>query len=86
MFPLEICVPLDESKLRQGLGYDILGLRYIRHLLVSYSGLRDINIEPGETVIVAPETDGLGGAGVQVAIALVPVLLRWAGMSKELQD
>lgn len=69
-FPLENCIPLNESKLCQGLGYDILDLVYVSYLLVSYGGLRDIRIEPGETVIVSPATGGFGGAGVQVAIAM----------------
>ncbi|KAJ5798981.1 NAD(P)-binding protein [Penicillium pulvis] len=69
-FPLENCIPLNESKLHQGLGYEILDLAYISYLLVPYGGLRDIRVEPGETVIVSPATGGFGGAGVQVAIAM----------------
>ncbi|KAJ5117907.1 HotDog domain-containing protein [Penicillium atrosanguineum] len=69
-FPLENCILLNEPKLCQGLGYDILDLIYISYLLVSYGGLRDIKVEPGETVLVCPATGGFGGAGVQVAIAM----------------
>lgn len=43
---------------------------YLCYLLVPYGGLRDIKLEPGETVIVCPATGGFGGAGVQVAIAV----------------
>ncbi|KAF2811583.1 GroES-like protein [Mytilinidion resinicola] len=68
--PLENCVPLDEERLCAGLGYEIKDLMYMCHLLVPYGGLRDIRVEPGETVVVAPATGGYGGAGVQVAVAL----------------
>ena len=39
-------------------------------LLVPFGGLRDIRLEPAETVVVCPVTGGFGGAGVQVAIAM----------------
>ena len=67
--PLENCIPLDEARLRQ-LGYSDSELAYMAYLLVPFGGLRDINLEPGETVIVSPATGGFGGAGVQVAIAM----------------
>ena len=69
-WPLESCVPLDEERLCQSLGYGIHDLTYISYLLVAFGGLRDIRVEPGETVIVCPATGGFGGAGVQVAIAM----------------
>ncbi|KAF7561646.1 hypothetical protein G7046_g2495 [Stylonectria norvegica] len=69
-WPLESCVPLDERRLCQGLGYSIHDLTYISYLLVAFGGLRDIRLEPGETVVVCPATGGFGGAGVLVAIAM----------------
>ncbi|KAF2814634.1 NAD(P)-binding protein [Mytilinidion resinicola] len=69
-FPLESCVPLDEARLCQGLGYDVKDLVYMSYLLVPFGGLRDIRVEPGETVVVCPATGGFGGAGVQVAVAM----------------
>ncbi|CAM1509694.1 Fc.00g000290.m01.CDS01 [Cosmosporella sp. VM-42] len=69
-WPLESCVSLDETRLCQGLGYGVHDLTYVSYLLVAFGGLRDIRIEPGETVIVCPATGGFGGAGVQVAIAM----------------
>lgn len=69
-FPLENCVPLDEVRLCQSLGYSIQDLVYMSYLLVPFGGLRDIGVEPGETVVVCPATGGFGGAGVKVAVAM----------------
>ncbi|KAK8107056.1 quinone oxidoreductase [Apiospora kogelbergensis] len=73
--PLENCVPLDESRLCSapsagGLGYSVADLAYASYLLVAYGGLRDIGLEPGETLIVCPATGGFGGAGVMTAVAM----------------
>ena len=68
--PLEVCLPLDEAQLCGRLGYSLPDLVYLGYLLVPYGGLRDIGLEPGETVVVCPATGGFGGAGVQVAIAM----------------
>jgi len=73
--PLENCFELDEAKMcgkpeEGGLGYDAARLAYINQLLVPYGGLRDINLQAGETVIIAPATGGFGGAAVQVALAM----------------
>ena len=73
--PLENCFPLNESLLcgspaDGGLGYDIEKLAHISALLVPFGGLRDIRLEPGETVIIAPATGQFGGAAVQVALAM----------------
>ena len=69
-FPLENCIPLDEARLCRDLGYAIPDLMYMHYLLVPFGGLRDIKLEPGETIVVCPATGGYGGAGVQVAIAM----------------
>ncbi|KAJ4377539.1 hypothetical protein N0V83_000364 [Neocucurbitaria cava] len=69
-FPLENCISLDESRLCGSLGYSIADLMYMNYLLVPFGGLRDIKLEPGETIVVTPATGGYGGAGVQVAIAM----------------
>jgi threonine dehydrogenase-like Zn-dependent dehydrogenase len=68
--PLENCFALDEAKLCGSLGYEIPDLMYMSYLLVAFGGLRDINLEPGETVVISPATGGYGGAGVRVAIAM----------------
>jgi threonine dehydrogenase-like Zn-dependent dehydrogenase len=68
--PLENCFALDEAKLCGSLGYEIPDLMYMSYLLVAFGGLRDINLEPGETIVISPATGGYGGAGVRVAIAM----------------
>jgi D-arabinose 1-dehydrogenase-like Zn-dependent alcohol dehydrogenase len=74
--PLENAFPLNEARLmgnpksEGGLGYSIDELGYMQALLVPFGGLRDIRLEAGETVIVAPATGGFGGAAVLVALAM----------------
>jgi threonine dehydrogenase-like Zn-dependent dehydrogenase len=74
--PLENCFVLNEARLLgprgddNGLGYDVGSLAYIFTLLIPYSGLRDINVSAGETVVVAPATGTYGGAAVLVALAM----------------
>ena len=73
--PLECCIPLDEKKLTAkpedgGQGYDLARLAYVSMLLVPFGGFRSINVQPGETVIIAPATGGFGGAAVHMALAL----------------
>lgn len=68
--PLENCIPLDEGRLCNELGYTVKDLVYLSHLLVAFGGLRDIKVEPGETVIVSPATGNFGGAGVHVVAAM----------------
>jgi D-arabinose 1-dehydrogenase-like Zn-dependent alcohol dehydrogenase len=67
---LENCIPLDEARLCGELGYSVQDLMYLCNLLVPYGGLRDIRLEPGETVVVCPSTGNFGGAGVQVGVAM----------------
>ena len=72
--PLETCDLLDEKRLLnasgQGLGYTIEDLTHFSGLLVPYGGLRDVALEAGETVIVAPATGNFGQAAVHVALAM----------------
>ena len=73
--PLENCCPLNESLLcgdpsDGGLGYEVERLAYLSALLVPFGGFRDIRLEAGETVIIAPATGGFGGAAVLVALAM----------------
>jgi threonine dehydrogenase-like Zn-dependent dehydrogenase len=82
--PLENCIPLNETRLCQELGYTIQELAYIAHLLVPFGGLRDIKLEPGETVVVCPATGGYGGAAVQVALAMGARVIAMGRNEKEL--
>lgn len=68
--PLENCIPLNENQLCKELGYTIPELTYMAFLLVPYGGLANIQILPGETIVVCPATGGYGGAAVQVAVAM----------------
>jgi len=68
--PAENVHLLDEDALFHDLGYGIDDLGYLLALMIAYGGLRDVDIRPGETVLVAPATGSFGGAAVHVALAL----------------
>src|SRR2546423_11329993 len=73
--PLENCYPLDEKRLlgspaEGGLGYRIGDILYAFRQLVPFGGLVDIDLKPGETIIIAPATGTFGGAAVGVALAM----------------
>lgn len=73
--PLENCFPLDEERLlgpieEGGLGYRVENLTQIPRLLVPNGGLKDINLQAGETIIIAPATGMFGGRAVDVALAM----------------
>jgi D-arabinose 1-dehydrogenase-like Zn-dependent alcohol dehydrogenase len=61
-----LCGPLEEG----GLGYAQEQLSWILQGLIPYGGLKSINIQPGETVIITPATGGFGSAAVVVALAM----------------
>ena len=82
--PLENCIRLDENRLCRELGYTTRELMYMIYLLVPFGGLRDIRLEPGETIVVCPATGGFGGAGVQVAIAMGARVVAMGRNEKEL--
>lgn len=82
--PLENCIRLDENRLCQELGYTMRDLVYMMYLMVPFGGLRDIKLEPGETIVVCPATGGFGGAGVQVAIAMGARVIAMGRNEKEL--
>lgn len=70
--PLENLTWLDEQRLtsRDFLGFNLSKLTYASTLLVPYGGLRDINLQAGETVIISPATGPFGSAAVHVALAM----------------
>ncbi|KAI0198816.1 GroES-like protein [Astrocystis sublimbata] len=68
--PLENCIPLNEGKLCNELGYTAREIIYLSHLLVPFGGLRSIDLKAGETLVVCPSTGGFSGAAVQVAVAM----------------
>ncbi|OAL02160.1 GroES-like protein [Phaeosphaeriaceae sp. SRC1lsM3a] len=81
-FPLENCLPLNETRLCKELGYSIPDLVYLAYLIVPFGGLRDIALQAGETIVISPATGGYGGAAVQVAIAMGARVIA-AGRSQE---
>ncbi|KAJ4361494.1 hypothetical protein N0V95_001831 [Ascochyta clinopodiicola] len=84
-FPLENCIILNEAILCRKLGYSVQDLMYMGHLIVPFGGLRDIKLEPGETVVVSPATGGYGGAGVQVAVAMGAKVIAMGRNERELE-
>lgn len=68
--PAETVHILDEHRLTKELGYALEDLGYLSTLAVAYGGLSDVNLTPGETVVVAPATGNFGSAAVLVALAM----------------
>jgi threonine dehydrogenase-like Zn-dependent dehydrogenase len=72
--PLENCYALNEEILMGspsgGLGYSLADLAGLVRHAVSYGGLRGINLQAGETIIVAPATGIYSGSAVEVASAM----------------
>ncbi|KAL2859468.1 isopropanol dehydrogenase [Aspergillus pseudodeflectus] len=69
-FPLENLYPLDEDVLLGRLGYTINNLCLMPVGLVPFGGLSEVDVKPGEVVIIAPATGRYGGAAVAVALAM----------------
>ena len=67
--PLERVWALDEERMK-GLGYSFAELVYLGTICIPLAGLLDIEVRPGDTVIVAPATGYFGGSAVQAALAL----------------
>ncbi|RAH50444.1 putative isopropanol dehydrogenase [Aspergillus brunneoviolaceus CBS 621.78] len=56
--------------LGQGLGYSVADLCLLSVCLVPFGGLAEVEVKPGEVVIVGPATGRYGGAAVAVALAM----------------
>ncbi|KAL4876189.1 isopropanol dehydrogenase [Aspergillus karnatakaensis] len=72
-FPLENLYPLDEELLLASegpFGYTLNDLCLMPVCLVPFGGLAEVDVQPGEVVIVAPATGRYGGAAVAVALAM----------------
>ena len=72
--PLENCYASDErillaSTAEGAFGYRMAALVHLSKQLVALRGLRGIDLQAEETVIVAPATGGFSGAAVEVACA-----------------
>ncbi|KAJ5633223.1 hypothetical protein N7490_009562 [Penicillium lividum] len=69
-FPLENLYPLNEDLLLGKLRYNISDLCSLPVFLVPFGGLSEVDVKPGEVVIVAPATGRYGGAAVAVGLAM----------------
>lgn len=89
--PLENCHPLNEKVLcgspaEGGLGYQPEDLLALASQVVSYGGMRGINVQAGETVIVAPATGNYSGAAVQVAVAMGAKVIAFSRNQKVMEQ
>jgi D-arabinose 1-dehydrogenase-like Zn-dependent alcohol dehydrogenase len=73
--PLEVTWALNENRLCKELGYTIPDLMELAVDVVAYSGLKGINLKPGERIIVTPATGIFSGAAVGVAVAMGATVL-----------
>ncbi|GAM43923.1 hypothetical protein EIK77_004499 [Talaromyces pinophilus] len=69
-FPLENLYRLNEEILFNKLGYTVSDLCLMPVCLVPFGGLSEVDVKPGEVVVVAPATGRYGGAAVAVALAM----------------
>ncbi|KAE9364409.1 putative isopropanol dehydrogenase [Stipitochalara longipes BDJ] len=69
-FPLENVFILDEEILCGKLGYSIDDFCALPAFLTPFGGLSEINLLPGETIIIAPATGRYGGGAVTMALAM----------------
>lgn len=80
-FPLENLYPLNEELLVGQLGYSMNDLCLLPVCLVPFGGLCEVDVKPGETVIIAPATGRYGGAAVNIALAMGAIVIA-AGRNK----
>jgi D-arabinose 1-dehydrogenase-like Zn-dependent alcohol dehydrogenase len=66
---------LNENRLCKELEYTIPDLMQLAVDIVAYSGLKGINVKPGERIIVTPATGIFSGAAVGVAVAMGATVL-----------
>lgn len=84
--PLENVIVLDEGRLVKELGYTEEQLAHLGTLMVPFGGLRDIRIEPGETVVVCPATGHYSAAGVQIVLAMGARVIAFARSTEKLEE
>ncbi|PGH13813.1 hypothetical protein AJ79_03381 [Helicocarpus griseus UAMH5409] len=81
--PLESIYPLDESLLVEKLGYSFAELVTLNDTCTVAAGLLELlEIQPGDSVIIAPGTGRFGGTAVQTALAFGPHVIA-AGRNEE---
>lgn len=67
--PLENVHRFNEEALRRQ-DVTLQDLGFFAQLAIPYGGLRDVNLNAGETVLITPATGNFGGAAVHVALAM----------------
>ncbi|KAF7563576.1 hypothetical protein G7046_g513 [Stylonectria norvegica] len=87
--PLENTYALDEKLLcgdvkDGGFGYSINDLIHFGPHAVPYGGLRSINLQAGETLLVSPATGLFSGAAISVALAMGAVVIAASRSAKGL--
>jgi NADPH:quinone reductase-like Zn-dependent oxidoreductase len=70
VFPMESVFSLNEPRLCGELGYSVEDLCLVPICNVPFGGLATIDVQPGETVLIAPATGKFGGAAVLTALAM----------------
>ena len=73
--PLENCYALNEktflgSPAEGGLGYSVADLTYLSAQVITYGGLRSIDLKAGETIIVAPATGAVSSTAVEGKVSV----------------
>lgn len=81
-FPLENLYPLNEETLCKKMGYTVSDLCLMPVCLVPFGGLSEVDVKPGEVVIIAPATGRFGGGAVAVALAMGSTVVA-AGRNQE---
>jgi D-arabinose 1-dehydrogenase-like Zn-dependent alcohol dehydrogenase len=80
--PLENVYPLNEDVLVTSMNYSIPDLLWLTVCVIPLGGLMDIEVTPGDTVIVAPATGRFGSAAVMTALAMGATVIA-AGRNEE---
>lgn len=83
--PLENIYPLNEDILVKRMAYSMPDLLWLTVCVIPQGGLMDIEVIPGDTVIVAPATGRFGCAAVMTALAMGATVIA-AGRNKTVLD
>lgn len=84
--PLENCFPLNEETLTKKFGYMTEEPVYMLRQLVPMGGLVDLDIKPGDQVVIAPASGSFDGAAIEVAVALGANVIAAARNVHKLRD
>ncbi|KAF8314025.1 GroES-like protein, partial [Clavulina sp. PMI_390] len=68
--PVESVVPVNEEFWLKTKGYELERIWMVNRFIVPYVGYERAQLQPGDTVLVAFATGGLGNAAIELALAL----------------